>query len=82
MVSGDNSQSIAYFHLNPLIEPEQRGDGVYRIGNAVITFRGFRRIDVIDSLYSPEYGVKEKNRCLKVHFDGVLETDIAKGKMH
>jgi len=58
----------------------RQGDGGYRMNNVVITFSGHDRIETADAWYSPEYGRKEKSRCIEVFFGNALETTVAKVK--
>jgi len=79
-VRGDAPRAVACFRLKPGVSVVRQGDGGYRMNNVVITFSGHDRIETADAWYSPEYGRKEKSRCIEVFFGNALETTVAKVK--
>lgn len=76
-VKGENPQSVACFYLKSEVDVENSREGVFKVRNAIVTFKGFYKIDIVDSWYSREYGVKEKSKCIKVFFRDLLETRIS-----
>ena len=80
-VTGKSPQSIACFHLLPGAGVAERGEGIFSVRNALITFKGHARVEIADSWYSPEYGRKEKCICIRVFFSDSLETFISREKL-
>jgi uncharacterized heparinase superfamily protein len=75
-IAGARPQSISWFHVAPDERVLKVEDGVFKVRNAIIKFAGFNVIEVTDSWYSREYGIKEQGSCIKVSFSDTLKTCI------
>ena len=79
LLDGATSSTVtAHFHLPPLVEVLPQGNNTFIIRNVMVTFHNPTAIDIADYFYSPEYGVKEPAKVIRVMFKRELTTEINK----
>lgn len=76
-VSGDDPESIAWFHFPPGIIAEFGADGIRVAGGIRFSFRHHAGLRLQESWYSAAYGLRESSQCLAVSFAERLETRIS-----
>jgi len=64
-----NADTIVNFNIGPELQIQEKKNGYFITGNDIslyISFKGARKISIVDSYYSFKYGIKRKLRALRV----------------